>query len=357
TLGANSLPRVVVLSLKLQQPSRTLRAATHGRGVWDLALGNQAAFGITGISPVVARVGDPGATLTVDGNGFTTGSHVNWNGSPRTTTFVSSTQLTATIPASDFASGGSVSVIVTDPALTNPTNTLPFTVLNPAPSLLSISPTSAKAGDSSATLTVTGGNFVSSTVVEFNGARVSTTFNNSTTLTAAIPGSDLTVGQLAKIDVFTPQPGGGPDLSPQTFTVNNPVPTIASLSPSSVTGGGSGLTLTVTGSNFNPSSSVRWNGSSRATAFVNATQVTASIAPSDLLSPGSIPVTVFNPTPGGGTSNGMTFTVSAADFAFGTPSPTSQTVTAGRSASYTIPISPTGAGGTAVTLACSNLPP
>jgi len=357
TLGANSLPRVVVLSLKLQEPSRTLRAATHGRGVWDLALGNQAAFGITGISPVLAHTGDPGTTLTVIGNGFTASSQVQWNASPRTTTVASSTQLTASISTTDFAAGGAIPVAVSDPGRANPTNALAFTVLNPAPGLLSISPTSATAGASSATLTVTGSNFISSTVLRFNRMDVSTTFNNSTTLTATIPGSDLTVGQFATIHVFTPQPGGGPDLKPQIFTVNNPVPAIASLSPATVTGGGPGLTLTVTGSNFNPSSSVNWNGSSRATALVNATQVTASIASSDLLSPGSIPVTVFNPTPGGGTSNGMTFTVSAADFAFGTPSPTSQTVTAGRSASYTIPISPTGASGTALTLACSNLPP
>ena len=356
TLGADSLPRVVVLSLKLQEPSRTLSAATHGRGVWDLTLGNQAAFGITGISPVLAHAGDPGTTLTVIGSGFTASSRVQWNSSPRTTTFVSSTQLTASISTSDFATGAAVPVTVSDPGQPSPTNALSFTVLSPAPGLLSISPTSATAGASSATLTVTGSNFVSSTVVRFNGTNVPTILNNDTTLTAMIPGSDLAVGQLATIDVFTPQPGGGPSRMLQTFTVNNPAPAIASLSPPSVAGGGSGLALTVAGSNFNPSSSVNWNGSSRTTTFVNSTQLTASISSSDLLNPGSFPVTVFNPAPGGGTSNTMTFTVSAVDFAFGTPSPASQTVPGGHSASYTVPVSSTAASGTAVTLTCSNLP-
>ncbi len=41
------LPRVAVLSLRLHQPSRTLRAATHGRSVWDLQLGG-------GSSPAVS---------------------------------------------------------------------------------------------------------------------------------------------------------------------------------------------------------------------------------------------------------------------------------------------------------------
>ena len=41
---ANSLPAAEILGLALHDPSRTLRAATHGRGVWDLNLGGQAAF-------------------------------------------------------------------------------------------------------------------------------------------------------------------------------------------------------------------------------------------------------------------------------------------------------------------------
>src|SRR5206468_680605 len=32
------LPRVAVFGLKLHRPSRTLRAATHGRGMWDLSV-------------------------------------------------------------------------------------------------------------------------------------------------------------------------------------------------------------------------------------------------------------------------------------------------------------------------------
>jgi hypothetical protein len=39
----------------------------------------------------------------VNGTGFISGSAVNWNGTALSTTFVSSSQLTATIPASDIA--------------------------------------------------------------------------------------------------------------------------------------------------------------------------------------------------------------------------------------------------------------
>jgi len=42
--------------------------------------------------PGSAAPGGPAFTLTVNGTGFVSGSTVNWNGSPRTTTFVSGSQ-------------------------------------------------------------------------------------------------------------------------------------------------------------------------------------------------------------------------------------------------------------------------
>jgi hypothetical protein len=44
--------------------------------------------------PDATAPGGPAFTLTVNGAGFVAGSVVNWNGSPRATTFVSSTKLT-----------------------------------------------------------------------------------------------------------------------------------------------------------------------------------------------------------------------------------------------------------------------
>jgi len=68
---------------------------------------------ITSLSPSSATAGDPAFTLTVNGTGFVSGlSVVRWNGSDRTTTYVSATQLTAAIPASDIAAAGTASVTV-----------------------------------------------------------------------------------------------------------------------------------------------------------------------------------------------------------------------------------------------------
>ena len=66
--------------------------------------------------PTTVVPGGPGFTLTVNGTGFASDSIVNWNGSPRTTSFISSSQLTATISASDVATNGTASITVTSPS-------------------------------------------------------------------------------------------------------------------------------------------------------------------------------------------------------------------------------------------------
>jgi IPT/TIG domain len=61
---------------------------------------------ITSLSPGSAQVGDPGTTLTIYGGSFQPSTTVLWNGLPRDTAFLSDTQLSASVPASDLASAG-----------------------------------------------------------------------------------------------------------------------------------------------------------------------------------------------------------------------------------------------------------
>jgi hypothetical protein len=73
---------------------------------------------ISSLSPPGAVVGGSDFILTVLGSNFGTGSTVLWNGSARTTTLVSSTQLTATIGAADLAAVATIAVTVQNPAAT-----------------------------------------------------------------------------------------------------------------------------------------------------------------------------------------------------------------------------------------------
>jgi hypothetical protein len=68
--------------------------------------------------PLVPDVAAPSGfafVLTVSGTGFVSGSTVNWNGSPRATSFVSDSKLTATITAADIASARTAAVTVVNP--------------------------------------------------------------------------------------------------------------------------------------------------------------------------------------------------------------------------------------------------
>ncbi len=111
----------------------------------------------------------------------------------------------------------------------------------------------------------------------------------------------LTAGGVAGIGLLRVSNGSITGTVP--ITLNNPVPTLTHVSPTTVTVGSPSFTLTVTGTNFVSSSLISWNGAPRSTTFVNSTRLQALIGSSDLVITGTVPVTVFNPAPGGGPSN------------------------------------------------------
>lgn len=273
---------------------------------------------VSAINPTSVAAASAGFTLTVNGSNFVEGSVVRWNGADRPTTYVSATQLQAQISASDVATQGSASVTVFTPApgggaSTAQTFTITAPASSPAPVVSALSPSSIASGSGAFTLTVTGSNFVPSSVVRWNGANRTTTFVSATELQAQITASDVLSAGTFAVSVATPAPGGGTSAN-LTFTVtaSNPAPTITGLSPSTAEAGGSAFTLTVFGTNFGPNSVVRWNGSDRTTTFVSSTEVRAAISAADIATTGNRTVTVFNPAPGGGVSGGATFSVSTA---------------------------------------------
>jgi hypothetical protein len=300
---------------------------------------------ITSLSPASATAGTAAFTLTVNGTGFLSSSVVKWNGSNRTTTFVSATQLQAAITAADIAAAATAQATVFNPAPGGGTSAnSPFTInaANPVPAITSLSPASATAGTAAFTLTVNGTGFLSGSVVKWNGANRTTTFVSATQLQAAITAADIAAAATAQATVFNPAPGGGTSAnSPFTINASNPMPTITSLSPASAMAGTAAFTLTVNGTGFLSGSVVKWNGANRTTTFMSATQLQASITAADITASGTAQGTVFNPTPGGGTSANSPFTINAANPvpAITSLSPTS--ATAG-TAAFTLTVNGTG---------------
>jgi hypothetical protein len=267
---------------------------------------------ITSLSPASAVAGSAAFSLTVTGSNFTAASVVDWNGSPRATTETSSTQLLAGITASDLASAGSASVTVQNSASSVSTSAA-FSITaapNPVPALTSVSPSSLVAGSAGAMLTLSGTGFIASSQALLNGTVRPTTYVSATTLTVQLAAADLAATGTAAITVSSPTPGGGVS-SALSVAIVNPAPTLSAVSPASATAGNGALSLTLTGSNFVPSSQALWNGSVRATTYVSPTSLTAQITAADLAAPGSANVTVANPAPGGGTSSAVNFVVAS----------------------------------------------
>lgn len=267
---------------------------------------------VTSIDPTSVMGGSQGFTLTVNGTNFTQNSVVRFNGNALATTFVSNTQLTAAVTTNDVATPGTASITVFTPSPGGGTSNAALLTINvppnPVPAITALNPNTVMSGGGNFTLTVTGTGFVQSSVVRFNNADRATTYVSATELRATIQSGDIINGGTASITVFNPAPSGGTS-NVAVLTVNFAPPIINLLSPSSAVAGGAAFQLNVTGTNFAPGSVVRWNGADRTTAFISVTELTAQIPASDITNAGTATVTVFSPSPGGGTSNAVTFTI------------------------------------------------
>lgn len=272
---------------------------------------------LTSTSPTNLNQNSPAQSLTVTGSSFVSGSIVRWEGNNRVTSFVNSATLTVALQANDLSVPGSHAITVFNPTPGGGTSSaVGFVVnaLNPVPSITSLSPASKVAGSSAFTLTITGTNFSTLTTASFGGSAKAVTFVGSTQITIPILAGDVTTAGTIPVIVTNPTPGGGS--TPATnFIVDaiatNPTPAITSLSVLAKNVGDSGFTLTVTGNNFVSGIQGKWNGSNRTTVFGSSTSLTIAITTGDLAAVGNFPITVVNPTPGGGTSNVASFAVNA----------------------------------------------
>ncbi|MBJ6108116.1 DUF4394 domain-containing protein [Hymenobacter sp. BT523] len=303
-------------------------AQSAGFNVFDLAVPIAAPVCDAPTAPASSGVTSTGATITFTPNTLATNYTVTVTpaGGTATTQTVTTSPVTLTgltpnttytvsIVSNCFAGALSSSAVSTTfttlaPACTAPsglaasgvTNTSGTVTFTGSPSATSYTVTTAPA-------TTTQTLPANATSVNFTGLTPSTTYTVSIVSNCAAGATAAPV----TIDFTTAAP--------------NPAPVITSLSPNSATAGGTGFTLTVTGTGFVSGAVVNFNGGARTTAFVSGTNLTASIPASDISTAGTYNVTVTNPAPGGGTSAPATFTVNNPAPAITSLSPAS--VTAG----------------------------
>ena len=94
-------------------------------------------------------------------------------------------------------------------------------------------------------------------------------------------------------------------------TIQNPLPTISTITPNTTKAGVGDFTITILGTNFISSTVVQLENQSLATTYISSTQLTAVIPSQQILNAGAPKITVVSPTPGGGTSNSLVFTITA----------------------------------------------
>jgi hypothetical protein len=213
---------------------------------------------ITALSPSTANVGSGAFTLTVTGQNLAQGSTVNWNGQGLSTTFVSSTTLTAQVPATLLAAASTANVTVT-----NATGSLPFKIVLPPLTNVNFGapPTAPSGQDQPVTITLGAtypvdlkltvtltfapdSGLPDDPAIQFqNGGRTFTVTIPAGT-PAAIPALIAKTGTVAGVitisATFTTTTGTDvtpPTVAPQRIQVGRAVPTISLLTCTRSTGG------------------------------------------------------------------------------------------------------------------------
>lgn len=92
----------------------------------------------------------------------------------------------------------------------------------------------------------------------------------------------------------------------------NPAPTLTAISPSSVTAGSGAFTMTLTGANLLPSSTIAWTGRAALSPLTASSgTLTVSVPAAYVAGAGTPQVRVINPGPGGGSSSAQPMVITA----------------------------------------------
>ncbi len=276
---------------------------------------------VTSTSPSSSPRGVNNILVTVNGTGFASGAVASFSGTyvqVNSTSFVSSTQLTANVTIHGVAALGTRDVTVTNPGGASATCTACFTVgtvSGSPPTVTSTSPSSSPRGVNNKLISVNGTGFASGAVASFSGTYVqvnSTSFVSNTQLTANV--TIHGVAALGTRDVTVTNPGGASATCTACFTVgtvSGSPPTVTSTSPSSLARGSVARTVTVSGTGFISGATVSFSGTYaqvNSTTFVNSTTLTLNVTVHGVAAVGARNVTVTNPGGASGICTGC-FTV------------------------------------------------
>ncbi|MER7463268.1 IPT/TIG domain-containing protein [Streptomyces sp. NPDC097981] len=225
-----------------------------------------------------------GATVTINGSGFTGVTGVKFGTVSTPFYLISSTKITAISPAGT----GTVNVTVSTTA--GVSNGVAYTFV-PTPVISSLAPDQGPTAGAN-TVTIAGTSLAGATAVQFGTSPAAITGNTSTQVTVTVPSA----AAAAPADVTVTTAGGASTPLPYYY-IPNPAITLLSPNQGPLAGGN---TVTITGSGLTLTSAVRFGtGTATGISIVSDSQITA-VAPS-----GSGSVTVTVTTPGGTSMPGL----------------------------------------------------
>ncbi|MCU1251509.1 MAG: hypothetical protein JWQ49_4538, partial [Edaphobacter sp.] len=297
TIPAAQLQKGTILKLSVVNGTHVVAADTSN----NVQVSNPIPT-VSTLAPSSVLVNSPAGTITVTGTNFVSGVTLAVNGNPHATTYVSDTQLTASLTVDDFLSAAPLLLNAVNPQPGGgASGTIALVVANPAPTVASLSPSAFNAGSGATTVNIVGTGFVVGTGVLVNGASRPATFVNPTAMKVALTSADLASAGSLGITAVNPAPGGGISAA-SAIAINNPVPGAITLTPASAIAGTGTAQITIAGSNFVPFTVVFVNGQPRTTTYVNGAQLVASLTSADVAAAGTLSVVATNPSPGGGST-------------------------------------------------------
>ena len=243
-------------------------------------------------------------TVTVNGSQFVYGAQILWNGAPVATTFVSGSQLVASIAA---PIPGTFPLLVSNP---NPGSANSATVpvlVGPGQVVLKLQPgqgTDVRVSNKlNLGLLVTGTtnpavNLLINGIAGGNAQLGTVVSNPDGSITYTAPPVVPTPNNVVQLTIVSVD---NPSVSlSQNISVLNPIPILTSATPMSFNVGPA--TVVVQGLDFISGAQVLQNGAAVPTTFNSGGQLTASL---NLTEPGDLDLQVLNPSPGPATSSDL----------------------------------------------------
>jgi uncharacterized protein (DUF1800 family) len=304
TIDSNGLytaPAVVPVPNTITITSGAASNASYPPGSVSLGVLNPIPI-LTSVTPTGFSEGI--TTVSVAGSQFVYGAQISWNGTLVSTTFVSSTQLVASIAAPN---PGTFPLLVTNPDPGSANSATAKVIVAPGQVVLKLEPNTGS--DVRVTNSINFGLMVSGTnntgvTLAINGvaggnAQLGTAVSNtdgSITYTApAVVPKPTNVVQMTITSVDNPTVS-----VTQNISVLNPIPILTSANPMTFNVGSS--SVVVTGQSFISGATVLMNGTPVSTTFNSGTQLTATVNPTQ---PGNLDLQVLNPSPGPATSTDL----------------------------------------------------